>query len=488
MNHVKYIPPNDAFESFITGCYVTEDRTRSSCIPLSISGDLTFSGGELPQLFLGYPETGMQIDSVLRKIEDFYARQGCPATRRLLVATLALLAETRGASSTAVTHSNACLSSTMRGRLLQCIVFPGRPRQGYAAVIGRYTIKPFNPDKLLYWAERCKSAFPIDLRTLAGWATLEREFDDLLIVDWTGEGRGRSLATKVGEQIAFYLVDTYFSEMAHAHAMKMKVDLKRDALLLESSGWTWIGVDELLGTLLLKQVSYFTWKVQSITAGWATFSDQRGLHVNFVPPQVIEGCREWIKDELGFVESSNNSGPFDQSINTYCTFLQRAHGHRLQGRQDEAFLHFAIALDLLLGSEGRSQESVAERSALLVHGQLGLSLDQQVQTMKRLYHVRSKYVHEGRSVIDKDAVEIESVCTQVLWALLACTSRGIVREVDDWLARIDYLNAAQRAAKVLPEAELNAIGVPNDGTRRQTPRVLDNAKMEQEDFRPWRPY
>ncbi len=456
MDYFKHLPANDVFEKFITGCHITRDKPASSFIPLSPSGDLKFSGAELPQLFLVYPETGIQVDSVLKKIADFYTRQGCPTTRHLLVATLALVAETRDAASSAVAHSNQCLSSTASGRLLQCLVFPGRPRHDYAAHIGRYTIKPFNPDKLRYWAERCKSAFPIDLRTLAGWATLERQFEEIPIVDWTGEGRGRSLSSKVGEQIASYLIDNYFAEMAHAYAMKVKVDLKRDALLLESSGWTWIGVDELLSTLLLKQVSYFTWKVQSIIAGWATFSDQRGLHVNFVPPQVIEECREWVKDELGFVESLS-PGPFDQSILTYCTFLQRAHGHRLQGRQDEAFLHFAIALDLLLGSEGRSQESVAERGALLVHRQSQLSLDQQVQAMKRLYHARSKYVHEGRSVIDSDALEIECVCTQVLWALLACSSIGAVRDIDDWLARIDYLNAARRAGKVLPEVELKAI-------------------------------
>jgi hypothetical protein len=487
MDDFKHFPPNDAFEKFIAGCHITRDKPASSFIPLSPVGDLKFSGTELPQLFLVYPEIGIQVDSVLKKLADSYARQGCPTTRHFLVATLALVAATRDAASSAVAHSNQCLSSTASGRLLQCLIFPGRPRHNYAALIGRYTIKPFDADKLLYWAGKCKSTFPVDLRAFSGWATLERTFEEISIVDWTGEGRGRSLLVNVGQQIASYLIDNYFSEMAHAYAMKVKVDLKRDALLLESSGWTWIGIDELLSTLLLKQVSYFTWEIQSIIAGWATFSDQRGLHFNFVPPQVIEECREWVKDKLGFVESLS-PGLFDQSILTYCTFLQRAHGHRLQGRQDEAFLHFAIALDLLLGSEGRSQESVAERSALLVHRQSQLSLDQQAQAIKRLYHARSKYVHEGTSVIDKDALEIEGVCTQVLWTLLACSSMGAVRDIDDWLAKIDYLNAARHAGKALAEDELKAIGVPHDGDRRQTPRVLDVAKWDQDDSRSWRAY
>jgi hypothetical protein len=487
MDHFKHLPANDAFEGFIAGCHISREKPVSSFIPLSPLGDLKFGGTALPQLFLVYPETGIKVDSVLKKIADFYARRGCPTSRHLSVATLALVAATRDAASGAVAHSNRCLSSTASGRLLQCLIFPGRPRHDYAARIGRYTIKPFDAEKLLYWAGKCKSTFPVDLREFSGWATLERTFEEVSIVDWTGEGRGKSLLVNVGQQIASYLIDNYFSEMAHAYAMRVKVDLKRDALLLESSGWTWIGIDELLSTLLLKQVSYFTWEIQSTNAGWATFSDQRGLHFNFVPPQVFEECREWVKDRLGFVESLSPS-LFYQSIQTYCTFLQRAHGHRLQGRQDEAFLHFAIALDLLLGSEGRSQESVAERSALLVHRQSRLSLDQQAQAMKRLYHARSKYVHEGTSVIDNDAVEIEGVCTQVLWTLLACSSLGAVRDVDDWLAKIDYLNAARHAGKALAEDELKAIGVPPDGDHRQTPRVLDVAKSDQDDSHSWRAY
>jgi Apea-like HEPN len=487
MDHFKHIPANDAFEAFISGCHITREKPDSSFIPLSPLGDLTFGGTALPQVFLVYPEAGIKVDSVLKKIADFYARQNCPTSHHLSVATLALLAATRDAASGAVTHSNRCFSSTASGRLLQYIIFPGRPRHDYAARVGRYLIKPFDAEKLLYWAAKCKSTFPVDLREFSGWATLERTFEEVSIVDWTGEGRGKSLLVNVGQQIASYLIDNYFSEMAHAYAMSAKVDLKKDALLLESSGWSWIGIEELLSTLLLKQVSYFTWAIQSTNAGWATFSDQRGLHFNFMPPRVFEDCREWMKDKLGFVESLSPS-PFDQSIQTYCTFLQRAHGHRLQGRQDEAFLHFAIALDLLLGSEGRSQESVTERSALLVHRQFLLSVDQQAQAMKRLYNARSKYVHEGTSVIDKDALEIESVCTQVLWTLLACASIGAVRDVDNWLAKIDYLNAARHAGKTLAEDELKAVGVPPDGDRRQTPRVLDVANSDEDDFSSRRSY
>jgi hypothetical protein len=108
--------------------------------------------------------------------------------------------------------------------------------------------------------------------------------------------------------------------------------------------------------------------------------------------------------------------------------------------------------------------------------------------MKRLYNARSKYVHEGTSVTDNDALEIEDVCTQVLWALLACSSTGAVRDVDDWLAKMDYLNAARHAGKTLAEDELKAVGVPPDGDRRQTPRVLKVADLDEDVFSSQRTY
>ena len=235
----------------------------------------------------------------------------------------------------------------------------------------------------------------------------------------------------------------------------------------------WIGIDTLLDALFLKTVSYFVWKTASGTVGWATFSDKSGLHVNFPPQEGVQSCREWLSTELGFTGLSD-SNPLDRGIRTYCRFLQRAHGHRFDGRPDEAFLHFAIALDLLLGSEGRSSDSVAQRVALIVYRQTRATLEEAMQRLKRLYAVRSKYVHEGRSVSPTDLRDIETACTEVLWALLSVSSHAKITDVEEWIRRIDYLFSGVRAGMTLPEFDFQLAGIPPVGHARQPPlRVED---------------
>jgi hypothetical protein len=267
-----------------------------------------------------------------------------------------------------------------------------------------------------------------------------------------------------------------------ALARQSKSHLKSDALVLESAAMVWIGIENLLSTLFLKVISYFVWKTPSGVGGWATYSNQNGLHMNFPPQEGIAECREWLARELGFTSLSASSR-LDQGIQTYCRFLQRAHGHRLDGRHDEAFLHFVIALDLLLGAEGRSSDSVAQRAALIVYRQFAVPLEQQIKHVRSLYNVRSKYVHEGRSISAKDLEAVERLCTEILWVVLAVSSRAELEDLEEWLRRIDYLYAAIGVGKMIPDLEILSIGVPPIGHLRRSPlRVLESAFEDDEEI------
>ena len=83
--------------------------------------------------------------------------------------------------------------------------------------------------------------------------------------------------------------------------------LKRDVRVLESGAMLWIGIDSLLDLLFLKIISYFVWKTPSGPAGWATFSDQAVLNMNFAPQEDLAACRDWLLTELGFSSLSATS-------------------------------------------------------------------------------------------------------------------------------------------------------------------------------------
>jgi hypothetical protein len=479
----SYFPANQQFEDFLSRCSVVREKPAQWFVPLSKSGDRIRGRQSAPVLYLTYPAGPLKLESVLKKLSDALEKDGCPQSRSVSIATLALLVETRRSDTPAVEHANACLSRKHSARLMQSLVFAGRPRASYEVRFGNYAIRPFNPEKLLYWANRGESAYPIELRELAGWAALEREPLDMQLIDWTSDDGASPLVAKWGHRLASdVFLDQYYSDIAFALARQVKTGIKRDSLVLESAAMVWIGIESLLSTLFLKIISYFVMTGSSGVSGWATYSEQTGIHANFPPPEDIAACREWLVKELGFTALSE-TGPLDPAIQTYCRFLQRAHDHRLAGRHDEAFLHFAIALDLLLGSEGRSQDSVAQRAAVITHRQLDSRLDKQTQGIKRLYAVRSKYVHEGKSVAPEDLGAIERACTEILWSLLWISSKKSFSDLDEWIRKIDFLHAAIRANVEFSELDFQSIGVPAVGHPRQSPlRVVERAHNEDEDW------
>ncbi len=262
--------------------------------------------------------------------------------------------------------------------------------------------------------------------------------------------------------------DNYFAAVSDFFTQQIKEKIKQDILVYESAGMTFIDVDSLVHAPLTKVISLFDWKSASGHNSWALFTEVSNIHVNLQPDDEFQASKQWLEKTLGFVEL-NPEKPFDRAVETYCRFLQRANEHRREGRRDEAFLHFAIALDLLLGSEGKSAESVAQRSALIVYRDIGKSLEAVLVLLKGLYAVRSKYVHEGRATSPDDMLSIETVCSAILWALLACSAKEEFGNIDDWLRKVDYAFAAERAKTPLPEMEIAALGIPATSNSRHPP-------------------
>jgi hypothetical protein len=195
---------------------------------------------------------------------------------------------------------------------------------------------------------------------------------------------------------------------------------------------------------------------------------------------LLKECRRWLEEVIGFKEF-DRAKPLDKTIETYCGFLQRAHHHRLSARGDEAALHFVIALDLVLGTEGRSAESVAEKAAVVTYRPLRRTLQDQIRLVKQLYDARSKYVHEGKPFPIGDIIQAEQVATEVLWSLLTVSGSGTLSNTSEWLRKINYLAAAIKDGRVLPEAEFAALGIVGTEVTRTPPnRVLEDPNEQME--------
>jgi hypothetical protein len=463
------IPTNELFEEFIRRSRVVEHPTSTATL-------LSMAVGQ-PTLYLEHPQLDITLDAVLRVISRELEAVGCAGTRHIALATLAAIASTADSDVSAVDHANACLSHVHTSDVFQYLVLPSTCRRDYETAFGEFTIRPFDPDRLLYWARRGGSSYPLDLNALAGRTALERDRFATPILNWDALPAAAWRAAHQRNAILPQAVqDIYYAAVADHHFREIPTLIRDRTRVLEAGSLVHLDVESLFDAMFSQRLGLFRWDSDSgKQRTWAVLSTMRGFNVNLAPPELVAQCRGWLETELGFV-GLDPTKPLDRTLDAFCGLLQRAHDHRLNDRLDEAALHFVIALDFLLGSERRSTESVSERAAVLVYRPLGRTLDDQARRIRHVYDARSKYVHEGRAIPKPEIAEAERVATEVLWALLAVSGRGAVTTTSQWLNKVDYVLAALRDGRAVAEEDLVAIGGHGSSMRMPPPnRVVSSA-------------
>lgn len=464
------IPEMEMFEQFLRGTSVVDRPPSGPHVRFP-----TPDGGGV--LYLAYPAADITLDAVLKRIGDELRGSGCPSNSEIALAVLGNLVATWGeGEGSAVAHLNACLSETHDVQLQQHFVMPDPCRSGYEMVIEEFSIRPFDPSKIRYWADRAKVSFPHDLSGLAGKIALERQRFETRLVHWDKIDATCSARVARPER-AVATRDAYYGAVANYFTSRVEEALASRLLVFESGGLLHFDTKSFLHGLLSQHIGLFQWTFGEKHRAWAVYSSVSLLQRNLPPRELLPKCREWIQSETGFRKLDPDKA-LDRTIETFCVFLRRAHGHRLSRRYDEALLHFVVALDLLFGMQGKSTDSVATRAAVIAHRPLGRTLVEQASLLKKAYDARSKYVHEGKSPPPECVVEAEKAATQVLWALLAVSARNDLEKLSDWLERIDLIAAALKLGRSVPEDEL-AVGMSTGDRKREAPiRVSEDAEID----------
>lgn len=173
-------------------------------------------------------------------------------------------------------------------------------------------------------------------------------------------------------------------------------------------------------------------------------------------PQVVKS----LKNDFNFTNFTDSE--IHQTIKTYSLFMSKAKRHNIKNNPDESFLHYIIALDLLLGNKNASTKSVADRSAVLVHRRFSKSFEDQRKEMNNLYDIRSKYVHAGKHIEPQYIEKIEVICKEVLQCFLRLQ---MVEEnhsdgfIDKWIKNLDFLVKAIEAEKKQDKSDYTENGI-----------------------------
>jgi hypothetical protein len=158
---------NPLFEQFLSGIRIVDRQGESAVVLTSAFGR--------PTLYVEYPKSELPFDAVVRIVRKELTQRDCPTSEGVAIAVIANSVASRPNHPSNVEHLNQCLSNIHSAKLHQYVVLPIPCRPDYEAVFGPIKIHPFNPERLLYWAKRGGSPYPIDVSRLAGNTALERD-------------------------------------------------------------------------------------------------------------------------------------------------------------------------------------------------------------------------------------------------------------------------------------------------------------------------
>jgi hypothetical protein len=166
-----------------------------------------------------------------------------------------------------------------------------------------------------------------------------------------------------------------------------------------------------------------------------------------------------------------DDSPLHKSIRIYAEFVARAIRHDIDGRSNEALLHFVIALELVFGEAQSIQRSVAERVAVVACRGKSAFFDEQRTWVERLYELRSRYVHSGVDIKDQPLDRLRAVCEEMFRCLMRLQAAHPRREsrtenvLKNWLRQLDYMAKGMIVGKTPSEGELGSAFILSDSVR-----------------------
>jgi hypothetical protein len=454
------LPELDVFENFLAGTRVVAEEPSAGLYEFIQESSESVHGPGVT-LWLSYPESEIQLDSVLKKIGDELEAIGSPSSRAVALAVLALIAETKGTTEH-VDHANRLLRVVRQAELMVSFISPSPPPTiDIRANYGSIKVEAFDPTPFEYWAEKRNARWPVAPKALRGRIALVGRTGGITLIDTEQLPGASRLVRKWSDHITI-LVDPYFQAVATVLLDRLK-DATADRLsLAEAAGIAGFDLRDLAQWFY--GLHLFTWKSSggSSSGCWAIFH-QPGLRLNTQPGEIWKNAHEWLLREFGVDTLVGGGRPIDVTAQTFAGLMQDARAHKGDGRVREAFLYFVIALDHLLGEDGKNVSTVAERTGILTYQLRSHTFEKELDCVRRVYDVRSRLVHSAAAVSDDDLREADALASGVLWAITRVVADGALETRDAWIEKLDSLVHLLRADPDLVTADrLAVVGALSD--------------------------
>jgi hypothetical protein len=402
------------------------------------------------------------FEALLRRVQDELRHSGHVTGRPTVLALLHNFALLQRLPGACISLLNGLFAAIIDCDITQMFVLPLPPPPDFHFRVGRFAVGPLHSERLAYRCRKARSDyFERYGALLNGGLAIERDVFRARVVDWnTYIPAMRPIAARLmpSGRAELPLLENYFQSVTTELYDDFWEGLREDQLLTLAVGASLFDGDKLR---LLPNSNRITIILNAGPARWgyvAPHSSATRIDLAGTNKRIPQALRTLAEFGIGGPSQSE----LYASLSSFARFVGRARRHTWDGRHEEGFLHFIIALDLLLGEKESSTDAVAGRSAVLVHRAMGRGFDEQFKIMTRLYDKRSRYVHQGQAVDPTDVVVADSICTEVLYCLLRMHGQGRAEEtglVTRWQKELDYLRSAIEAGRNLSDDEFSHNGI-----------------------------
>ena len=175
-------------------------------------------------------------------------------------------------------------------------------------------------------------------------------------------------------------------------------------------------------------------------------------------PRIIKSLRE----EYQFTDFTKSD--LHQALKRFVKFYCLGVVGSSTDKTNEAFLHYAIGLEIIFSDGKRKdiQDCIRRRLAALLCKKSAAIFDEKDKQIKKLYNLRSEYVHEGNNIAPESVLELEAICKVVLDTMLRLQleeSNHTTGFIDNWNKKLDALASAFKADLDIPEERFRECGI-----------------------------
>lgn len=410
-------------------------------------------------------ESDLTMESLLRTILRELKQPGHVAETALAATVVAMFAYSTNPMKSSVERFNLLFSNLVSAQLNQFFLFPTMQLATYRVEIGPFSIGPFNLERLAYLSRKSGSDFYERYEPFIRHApfSVERKPRTVQVIychrlfnnspAWHPRSTGDAA-------VLFELVDHYFAQMSGLYFAEFFAELQALQEVPIALGSGWFDLKALRWMLQSHQISVYL-QIGGDAVGFVSPATSLSTTFNLGGGHLgMPFTEKYLYRNFGFEGFTDCE--IHQGLKSFCHFLALAAQHQHAEREAEAFLHNVIALDLLLGDEGSSTNSVSTRSAALVFRALKRDYPIVVKDMQRIYDARSKYVHEGKPPEPTILPTLKQICGEVAFCLfrLQRDARNRVAKFRNrWLKDVDFVIAAIEAGRPVVEDDWQRVGV-----------------------------